>query len=75
MTEPIKVSGLPGGFVNYPAQYLVKCWSLVKGLSCQQTVTLCVTDEGWQCPCYGLSLQHSSASSLGGTVALLLPQA
>lgn len=36
MTEPMKVSGLPRGFANYPALYLVKCWSLVKGLSCQQ---------------------------------------
>lgn len=55
MTEPMKASGLPGGVANYPAPYLVKCWFLVKGLSCQRAVTVPVTGEARQCPCHGLS--------------------
>lgn len=74
MTEPMKASGLPGAFVNCPTPYLVKCWSFLKGLSCQGTVAVCVTDEAWQCPCYGLSPQHTSGCRWGSTVALLLPQ-
>lgn len=50
MTELMKVSGLPGAFVNCPAPYLVKCWSFLKGLSCQGTIAVCVADEAWQCP-------------------------
>lgn len=75
MKEPMEVSRLPRGFANYPGPYLAKWWSLVKGLSCQQAVTVCVTDETWQCPCFGLSPQLASACCWGGVVALPLPQA
>jgi len=75
MTEPMKVSGLPRGFANYPAPYLVKRRSLVEGLSCPWAVTARVTGEAWQCPCLGLPPQHASACCSGGTVALPHPQA
>lgn len=75
MEKPIEVNRLPGGFANYPVLYLVKCWSLVKELSCQQAVTVCVTDEAWQCHCFGLSPQLTLACCWGGVIALPLPQA